>query len=126
MNDEALEKEFLHATEFRDAGRYDEALDALNKLRGQLESSAAYWAVVGHVLWKLQRRKEATEAFRRSTGIAPKYEPPSLGLFHCLLEMKKTREAFDEMRRFLSLSESEEYRRLMKDINDEWTTKLGK
>jgi hypothetical protein len=55
-------------------------------------------------------------SFRPATEKAPTSEGASLGLFHTLLEAGRSDEAFNAMRRFLSLAESPEYRRLLLEI----------
>ena len=108
---------FQSATAARDAGRLEEAERLLQSISERDRTFPAFHAVYGHVLWGLERLDEAIDAFRQAVILAPNSEAVSLGLFHCLWEVERTDEAFDEMRRFLKNNKSEEYSRLLTDIN---------
>ncbi len=45
-------------------------------------------------------------------------ELTSLGLFHTLWSMERYKDGFAELRRFLSISESEEHFRLIEEMRD--------
>ena len=61
---------------------------------------------------------EAICAFRRAVELALKLEAASLGLFHCLWELGRQEEAAEEIRRFMSVSDSEDYRKIIQEINE--------
>jgi lipoprotein NlpI len=90
-------------------------------LTGIRPNSAALIAVLGDVYSELGNVDAAIEAFREAVRLAPTSEIASLGLFHCLWRAKKEREAFDEIRRFMSLSESQDYRDI---VNELWEKRV--
>ena len=93
------------------------ALECLTPLRSDFPDSAVFFTVLGDTYWEVGRYPEAIAAFRRATELAPQSELASLSLFHCLIDQGGTDAAFDEMRRFLFLRDSDEYRRLLREIN---------
>jgi predicted Zn-dependent protease len=67
----------------------------------------------------MKHLEEAISYFQQAVVLRPDSEAVSLGLFHCLWESDRMDDAFDEMKRFLTGNESEEYKRLLADINKE-------
>ncbi len=82
-----------------------------------LALAALYW-VHGHGDDDAQR---AAECFTRATQLNPSLEIASLGLFHALWSLGKQSAAFDEMRRFRRVSQSDEYERLIAEMTAELT-----
>ena len=108
---------FEEALRWKASGNFQEALDLLLGLQEELADSPAFLAVLADVYWELGQLDSAISNFRQGTALAPRAESLSLGLFHCLLEKGDSDGAFDEMRRFLATCESQEYSRLLKEIN---------
>jgi glycerol-3-phosphate O-acyltransferase len=50
--------------------------------------------------------------------VVPSSELASLGLFHSLIQQLKNDEAFAEMKRYVAEKPSEEYSRLLAEINE--------
>jgi hypothetical protein len=44
----------------------------------------------------------------------------SKGLFHSLWKLGKQVEALEEVKRFQTISDSEDYREIVKEINEKW------
>ena len=112
-----LHDEFDQAIHLRDEGKPDEALAILSKLANEPNATAAVFAVLGSLQWERGALRDAVSSFRNATDLSPRSEVASLGLFHTLLEWGQDDEAFDEMRRYLSVGKSEEYQALLNDIN---------
>lgn len=110
-------KIFDKAVEYRDKGKYEEALELLLTLNKELFYSTSFLAVLADTNWELNRYDEAIKAFRSAVEFSPKSETLSLSLFHCLLDSGDVDGAFEEMRRFLLVSDSDEYRRLLSEIS---------
>ena len=73
------------------------------------------------VRWLLASAEDWERAlilYQRTVALSPQSELASLGLFHSLWNTGKHDEVFSEMRRFLSLSELEEYDRLIEGMNE--------
>ena len=113
---ENLKPEFDEAVKAKESGDLFRARQILLQLHRSDPGSTAILAVLGHTCFKLNLLDEALEFFRKATLLTPHSEAASLGLFHSLWKADRTDEAFDEMRRFLSEYESEEYTRLLADL----------
>ncbi len=112
-----LEEEFSEATRLHDAGHLERAREVLLDLANRSPQSVRVHAALGHVCWDMQRLDEAVVAFRRATGLSPRLEGVSLGLFNCLWKLGRRDEAMEELRRFQSVADSAEYREIVKEIN---------
>ena len=117
MKDE-LSKLFDEAVKLRDERDFPRAREILLRLHHAYPDSLRVLAVLAHVCWDMNRLDEAISLFRRATVLEPSYDLVSLGLFHCLWRAERTDDAFDEMRRFLTDHESEEYTRLLSDMKE--------
>lgn len=116
MNDDS-KLEFSRATKLHEAGDYERARGMLEKLVQSEPGSVTVLAVLGHVLYDLREFREAARVFRQAAEMAPKLEAVSLGLFHSLWELNRQEEAMEELGRFQSVSDSQDYREIVKEIN---------
>ena len=101
---------FEQAIDLRNEERFGEAVQILDQLLRMNPISASVHAIRADTLWDLGRLAEAITAFQRAVELAPKSEMASLGLFHTLLESGDELRAIAEMDRFLSISDSDEYK----------------
>jgi tetratricopeptide (TPR) repeat protein len=113
-----FELNFDRVFELRKSGALEEAYSILLELDRAKLNYGPVLGIMGHVCWELERLEEASQLFKRVTVLAPKSELASLGLFHTLFELGKTDDAFEEMKRFISISHSEEYERLLEDMKN--------
>jgi predicted Zn-dependent protease len=97
-------------------GKHREALRILNPLSRQHMRSAAVFGTLGRAFFEIGDMEKAGNAFRRAVDLNPKSELASLGLFHSLWGQEAASEAFAEMRRFLSMTDSTEYKTLLRDL----------
>jgi predicted Zn-dependent protease len=114
-----LKDSFSKAKELRDHGDLPGAKRILLDLSKREPPSPAIFSVLGDVCWEMELREEAANAFREAIQLAPKLEAASLGLFHCLWELGRREEALEEVKRFQALSDSEDYRSIVRGINKE-------
>jgi tetratricopeptide (TPR) repeat protein len=107
----------------RDDGRAAEAIDILTELlREEPEDLRVRCAVLdqlGGVLLDAGEYARAERYFRALTALAPRHEWASVGLFHSLWNQGRIDDAFDEMRRLLLLQGSDEYTRLLLELDAE-------
>jgi tetratricopeptide (TPR) repeat protein len=96
---------------------FQKAEEILLSIADSCASSASFFAVLGHMQWENQRIQEAIASFHRALTLNPNLEEASLGLFHCRLKNNQIDEAFEELRRFLFSNQSQEYSRLLSEIN---------
>ncbi len=120
MIKEKFEEQFNEALRLQSEGKSDEALDLLRELEKTGIYKPAVLGMIGNILYVYKKDvKQAIDYLRETIKLSPKSEMASLGLFHALFDLHRTDEAFNEMRRFMSISDSEEYRRLLKELNTE-------
>jgi tetratricopeptide (TPR) repeat protein len=93
-----------------------EAYLALLRLFEENPESAPLLAALGIVCREQRQYHEAAGYFKRLTILKPKSERGSLGLFHSLWDLDLREEALEEMKRFLSISKSEEYEEILSGI----------
>ncbi len=118
----AFEKEkFSKAQELSKSGDLHGALEVLQELVIMQPTSAVLCATLAGIYWELDDLKEAENNFRNAVELAPGSETSSLGLFHCLWEQDRKDEAFEEMKRFQSVSYSKDYEDIVKEINEDVT-----
>jgi len=72
--------------------------------------------MLGHIYWRMKDLEMAISSFRKATELAPRSERASVGLFHCLWEEGKQDEAIDEAKRFMTLSDSQDFREILEEI----------
>lgn len=82
--------------------------------------SAMFNATLANTLEAIGEIATAIEHFQKAVKLAPKSELYSLGLFHILWEQGRREEALDETKRFISLCDSAEYRKIVAAINSHW------
>jgi tetratricopeptide (TPR) repeat protein len=96
--------------------RYAQARELLRTLAAEYVNSASVFGLLGDVNWRLGELSDAVRCFGRATSLSPTSELASLGLFHSLWDAGRIEAALNEMQRFLSLSRSAEYARLLREL----------
>ena len=118
MSYSKIEKEkFDEAKLHSKNGDVEGTLNIMKELINLNPNSALFHAVLANSYWDNNQLVQAEEEFSISVVLAPNSEKYSLGLFHCLWENNKKEEALEEMKRFLSISESNDYQEILKEIN---------
>lgn len=115
--DESEEEPFCKALSLRSHGDHAGAVIVLAMLLSKDANHEDALFLYGASLFSLDRSEEAADTFRKVLATCPKNEYASLGLFHSLWKLGAPREAFQEMRRFMTIVDSEEYERLLADID---------
>ena len=88
----------------------------LRKLHRTAPADASVCGLIGEINWHQGRLANAIRWFGKATQAAPQSELASLGLFHALWEADKEDLAIREMKRFLRVSDSAEYRTIQRDL----------
>jgi len=114
-----IEPEFNRALRLRDGGDWLGAAAIFEQLDVEHPNHPAILGVWGSIYFHLKDWQRALPLYQRTVSLSPESELASLGLFHSLWNVGKRKEALAEMKRFLSLKESEEYRQLIKEIGEE-------
>ncbi len=115
---EELKFRFGEAVKLKDDGDLEAAKSILEDLSDKDPRSAAIFAVLGDVCWSMKLLDDAVHAFRCAVALAPTLEAVSLGLFHCLWQLGKREEALEETKRFMSVADSDDYRMIVREINE--------
>ena len=117
---EELKKQFLEAVNLEEAGQFESARTLLLDSVEKDPECTATLATLGHVCYKMGDWDGAVSVFKRCVELSPILEAVSLGLFHSLWKLGRHVEALEEVKRFQSISDSEDYREIVKEINDKW------
>ena len=92
-------------------------LKILKKLVEEIPDSAVLNATFANSLKAVNDIEPAIEHFQTAVKLAPTSELYSLGLFHLFWSQGRQDEAFNEMRRFETMSDSAEYKKIVAGIN---------
>jgi tetratricopeptide (TPR) repeat protein len=113
---------FKQSIKLRESGDYAGAIDLLGTIENEAGDRMAFLLVIGD-LYRIQGDADrALHYFYRAVEKAPAHELASLSLFHLLWEIgeqgKKdaSSRAIEEIRRFMSISDSEDYRRIISEL----------
>src|SRR5437773_664217 len=110
---------FESANRLRKDDDADGAIRVLRALVADFPKKPAPYLVIGDILWDEGRLSAASAAFRVATKRFPKLDIASLGLFHTLWRQSKTDAAFEEMKRFQSISFCRDYKEIVDEILQE-------
>jgi tetratricopeptide (TPR) repeat protein len=119
---EELEARFDAALRLRDADDYKAAAVELETLvsdlyqadyKGRTLLLTHSLMQLGYMHDKLGDHVQREVRFREAVELSPRSELASLGWFHSLLALRRTREAYAEVVRLLTVRDSPEYRELL-------------
>jgi predicted Zn-dependent protease len=95
-------------------------LKILRDLVAEIPESAMLNATFANTLKALNDIEPAIEHFQTAVKLAPTSELYSLGLFHIFWSQGRQDDAFNEMKRFMAISDSADYREIVAEINSKW------
>ncbi|HYQ00033.1 MAG TPA: tetratricopeptide repeat protein [Polyangiaceae bacterium] len=113
---DGINRVLSNATELASRGEFSKALGVLEPLAVSEPNDPRVLGVLAGVYFRQDRFEEAARYFRRATERSPRSELASLGLFHALWKLGEQLSAEQELTRFLSIRESEEYRMLLEEM----------
>lgn len=117
--EETLELEFQRATSLRDNGDLGGARELLEHLAEEYPDAFGVWLVLGDVQTSQSDYEAAERSFTVAISLRPESELASLAMFHTLNHLRRADDAFDEMRRFLTIRpQSPEYRVLLREMDE--------
>jgi len=105
------------AIALRNAGDVNGAREILAGILSATKKCPSAYVVLGGIQWDAGESDNALASFRAATRLDPTMEMASLPLFHILMEIGLVDEAFSEARRFLAVADSQEYSRLIWELN---------
>jgi len=123
-NEKLLAFMFDDAMKLRDSGDLVAARQMLGSLVEQLEPAdrmllSHSHTQLGHICELLGDHVAQEAHWRAAVAALPRYDLPSLGLFHTLYDQKRRTEAFEEMVRFLRRNHSAQYAEMVIGAFDE-------
>jgi tetratricopeptide (TPR) repeat protein len=128
--EKTFEPLFNAAIEARDRGDLDQALALFGTVLEQCDEQRLSGIVHGMVgailLFDKNAITEAERHYRQAVRLMPRAELGSLGLFHALARQERIEEALEEMIRYLSSKDSQEYRSLLRDAYPEHAFPAGR
>jgi tetratricopeptide (TPR) repeat protein len=116
---ERLEPEFNHSLRLRDAGDLEGARTILERLANEFPSYPPILGTLASIHFLLDDYERALPLYRETVSLSPTSELALLGLFHSLWSTGRAEEAFNEMKRYLSISPSDKYAELLRELNTE-------
>lgn len=115
-----LESQMSEANKLLDAGQFESAKKILSDLEKKNPQSIRILAGLGFACMETGALNEAVGIFKRAVELSPTLEGVSKGLFHSLWKLDRRVEALEEIKRFQSISDSEDYTEIVKEINEKW------
>jgi len=109
----------LQAKALRNDGNRLAAKALLQDLADMYPDEKAIFVLLGHLHWDEADLVNAKTCFRKATELDPELEIASLALYHTLWSSGQEEEALAEMKRFLKVSHSEEYDRILQVFREE-------
>jgi tetratricopeptide (TPR) repeat protein len=120
-NDDEAYDAFHESIEYEDAGNHEEAL-AIRKALVKFDPTRnRFLLVLGRSFENLGKLEEAEIFFRKAIRLYPDLELASKHLFHFFWDRGLTDEAFEEIKRFQSVSHSDDYMEIVREINEKYT-----
>ena len=117
-NREYLDKSIQDIFNSKNKGDIGEAIRKAKLLADELPTDPAVCGVLASLYFQVDKFDESAVFFKKAVDLSPASEVASLGLFHSLWSIGKKEEALKEMRRYLEISESEEYKNLLSEISE--------
>ena len=101
--------QFDKAVGLVNAGSSESAIPIFKSILQSTPNDVVTLVALGGVFMELEHNEEAIWAFEKASKLKPEAEMISVGLFHCYWQAGMYDQAFQEMRRFVSLKYSAEY-----------------
>jgi predicted Zn-dependent protease len=107
---------FKRALEMRDRGDLEQATLLIEQLLQDDKNSANAYLVLGDLYSDLGLIEKALSAFHAAVELKPYSQLASISLFTLLWKAGEKERALEEMKRFLSHSESADYEEILNEI----------
>jgi hypothetical protein len=115
-DDDDVDATFERALEYRDAGNVVKAIEVLEGLAARPQAEASVFGMLAGLQLDVDDFANSARNARRATALSPKSDLSSRILFHALFGMGHVGDAFAEMARLRSLKRSEEYDRILLEL----------
>jgi tetratricopeptide (TPR) repeat protein len=107
------------AFELNQQGKNEESVAALSTIYKDIPADdIGSLGIVGSLFREANELDKGLYCFQKAFEVDPNNPRVSLGLFHSLWRLERYDEALDELKRFLSVSESEEHNRVLSEMEE--------
>lgn len=113
--DKADEPRYQRALSLAAEGRDVEAAVIVEEIAGR-NPSAGLHGFAGGLFWRAGENLRAVTCFQEATKIKPRSELAATGLFHALLDMGEKDAARAELRRFIEITGSSEFKSMLDEL----------
>ena len=117
---------FKEAIDFRDKGQLEKAIEIFLKIIALDPNNGAAYTVLGGIYIDLDDYGQSFKNFKKATELNPNSEFASQGLYISLVELDKSPDAINEMKRFLEKNSAKMYKvtlaELLNDLEDGYMT----
>jgi Tfp pilus assembly protein PilF len=121
----AATESYNHAVKYLSDGREEEALVLFEEIINKWPEVAPAHLQLGIIYRERGHIQAAILAFKNAVKHAPKWELASLNLFHILNKNGQGKSAFDELRRYLAVAESRDYREILEGLKSDLEESAG-
>ena len=111
-NEEIVEK----AISFQNKNLHKKALKLLHAVEVEEKTTSSLFGLIGSSYFQLGDYKNSAKYFKKCLKLKPTSELASLGLFHAYIHIRKYKDAFIELKRYLSDNKPKLYKILLKEI----------
>ena len=91
-------------------------IKVMEELSVSYPDNAKIRAILANAYWDSADVSSSEREFRKAVELAPTLQIASLGLFHCLWDLNRRDEALAEMKRFMALADSEDYKAILEEL----------
>jgi predicted Zn-dependent protease len=98
-------------------GQIEQAAEVLRAGVRIFPDHASLWGLLGSMEYQLKAWQRSAKAYREAVRRSPESKLASLGLFHSLMHLGKQRSAIAELKRFQSVSHSDDYDAIARQMN---------
>ncbi|MBA3674420.1 MAG: hypothetical protein H0W75_05590 [Chitinophagaceae bacterium] len=103
---------------FQNKNWHKRALKLLHELESNEKTISIVYGLMGSSYYQIGDFKNSAKYFKKCLRLKPASELASLGLFHSLIEIEKYKDAFKEMKRYLSNNKPKMYKILIKELKE--------
>lgn len=114
----SFKQKWAEAQRLLNKGDFESELRVRKELAGMQGDRAIVWATLAESYAANGEKESAEKEYRKAVDMAPECELVSLCLFHFLWDHDRRVEALDEIKRFMSVSHSEDYVEIIREINE--------
>ena len=103
---------------FQNKNWHKRALKLLHEVEAKGKTTSMVYGLIGTSYYQMEDFKNSAKYFKKCLKVKPTSEVASLGFFHSCIHIKKYKDAFVEMKRYLSYNKPRIYKTLIKALKE--------